>query len=55
MDVPIVQQSAIDQREHGDQVELGIPVDGIVVDEIHLRISQRIRRPTISDDYMIYL
>ncbi|RVX17056.1 Retrovirus-related Pol polyprotein from transposon TNT 1-94 [Vitis vinifera] len=25
VDVPIVQQSAIDQREHGDQVELGIP------------------------------
>ena len=55
MDVPIVQHSATNQGEHGDQVEPGIPVDGTVVDGIPLRISQRVRRPIISDDYMIYL
>ena len=54
MDVPIVQQSTTNQGEHGDQVELGIPVDDTVVDGIPLRRSQRVCRPAISDDYMIY-
>ena len=39
VDVPIVQQSTTNQGEHGDQVELGIPVDGTVVDGIPLRRS----------------
>ena len=55
VDVPIVQHSATNQGEHGDQVEPDIPVDGTVVDGIPLRISQRVRRSIISDDYMIYL
>ena len=54
MDVPIVQQSTTNQGEHGDQVEPGIPVDGTVVDGILLRISQRVRRSAILDDYMIF-
>ncbi|KAL6345742.1 hypothetical protein AAG906_017486 [Vitis piasezkii] len=41
--------------EHGDQVEPGISIDDTVVDEILLIRSQRVRRPAISDDYMIYL
>ena len=55
VDVPIVQQSATNQGEHGDQVESDIPVDDTVVDGVPLRRSQRVRRSTISDDYMIYL
>ena len=55
VDVPIVQQPTTNQGEYCDQVELNIPVDGTVVDGILLRISQRVRRPAISDDYMIYL
>ena len=55
MDVPIVKQPATCQGEHGDQVEPGILVDGTVVDGIPLRRSQRVRRPAISDYYMIYL
>ena len=39
VDVPIVQQPATNQGEHGDQVEFGIPVDDTVVDGITLRIS----------------
>ncbi|KAJ9696926.1 hypothetical protein PVL29_008922 [Vitis rotundifolia] len=55
VDVPIVQPSAINQGDHGDQVEPNIPVDGTVVDGFPLRRSQRVRKPAISDDYMIYL
>ncbi|KAL6316403.1 hypothetical protein AAG906_018106 [Vitis piasezkii] len=55
VDVPIVQQPTTNQGEHGDQVESGLPVDDIVVDEVPLRRSQRVRRPAISDDYMVYL
>ncbi|RVW81965.1 Retrovirus-related Pol polyprotein from transposon TNT 1-94 [Vitis vinifera] len=55
MDVPIVQQPATNQGEHGDQVESDLPVDDTVVNEVPLRISQRVRRPAISDDYMVYL
>ena len=55
MDVPIVQQPATNQGEHGDQVESGLPVDDTVVNEVPLRISQRVHRPAISDDYMVYL
>ncbi|RVX10693.1 Retrovirus-related Pol polyprotein from transposon TNT 1-94 [Vitis vinifera] len=55
VDVPIVQQPATNQGEHGDQVESGILVGDTVVDGIPLRISQRVRRSAISDDYMIYL
>ncbi|RVW35626.1 Copia protein [Vitis vinifera] len=55
MDVPIVQQPATNQGEHGDQVEFGIPVNDIVVDGVPLRRSQRVRKSTISNDYMIYL
>ena len=54
VDVPIIQQPATNQGEHGDQMEPDILVDGTVVDEIPLRRSQRVRRPIISDDYMIY-
>ena len=36
-------------------MELGIPIDDTVVDGIPLRRSQRVCRPAISDDYMIYL
>ncbi|RVX10368.1 Retrovirus-related Pol polyprotein from transposon TNT 1-94 [Vitis vinifera] len=43
------------QGEHGDKVESGIPVYDTVVDGVPLRRSQRVRRSTISDDYMIYL
>ncbi|KAL6322358.1 hypothetical protein AAG906_007911 [Vitis piasezkii] len=45
MDDPIVQQPATNQGEHGDQVESDLPVDDTV----------RVRRPAISDDYMVYL
>ncbi|KAL6350396.1 hypothetical protein AAG906_004347 [Vitis piasezkii] len=58
VDVPIVQQPATNQGEHGDyysKMEPGIPIDDTTVDGITLRRSQRVRRPTISDDYMIYL
>ncbi|RVW57835.1 Retrovirus-related Pol polyprotein from transposon TNT 1-94 [Vitis vinifera] len=55
VDVPIVQQPATNQGEHGDQVEFGILVGDIVVDGIPLRISQRVRRSAISDIYIIYL
>ncbi|RVX08125.1 Retrovirus-related Pol polyprotein from transposon TNT 1-94 [Vitis vinifera] len=55
MDVPIVQQPATNQGEHGDQVESDLPVDDTVVNEVPLRRSQRVRRPAISDDYMVYL
>ena len=55
VDVPIVQQPTTNQRENGDQVEPGIPVDDTIVDGITLRRSQRVRRPAISNDYMIYL
>ncbi|RVW59023.1 Retrovirus-related Pol polyprotein from transposon TNT 1-94 [Vitis vinifera] len=55
VDVPIVQQPTTNQGEHGDQVELGIPIDDTVVNGIILRRSQRVCRPAISDDYMIYL
>ncbi|RVW62328.1 Retrovirus-related Pol polyprotein from transposon TNT 1-94 [Vitis vinifera] len=55
VDVPIVQQPATNQGEHGDQVESGLPVDDTAVNEVPLRISQRVRRPAISDDYMVYL
>ncbi|KAL6327870.1 hypothetical protein AAG906_026549 [Vitis piasezkii] len=55
MDVPIVQQPATNQGEHGDQVESGLPVGDTVVNEVPLRRSQRVRRPAISDDYMVYL
>ncbi|RVW71352.1 Copia protein [Vitis vinifera] len=55
VDVPIVQQPTTNQGEHGDQVEPSIPVDDTVIDGITLRRSQRVRRPTISDDYMVYL
>ncbi|RVW24213.1 Retrovirus-related Pol polyprotein from transposon TNT 1-94 [Vitis vinifera] len=40
VDVPIVQQPATNEGEHGDQVEPDIPVDDIVVDGIPLRRSQ---------------
>ena len=54
--VHIVQQPATNQGEHGDdQVESGIPIGDTIVDGIPLRRSQRVRRPAISDDYMIYL
>nr|CAN83337.1 hypothetical protein VITISV_004574 [Vitis vinifera] len=46
---------ATNQGEHGDQMEFGLPVDDIVVDEVPLRRSQRVCRPAISDDYMVYL
>ncbi|RVW21903.1 Retrovirus-related Pol polyprotein from transposon TNT 1-94 [Vitis vinifera] len=46
---------ATNQGEHGDQVESDLPVDGTVVNEVPLRRSQRVRRPAISDDYMVYL
>ncbi|WKA10259.1 hypothetical protein VitviT2T_027839 [Vitis vinifera] len=36
-------------------MEFGLPVDDIVVDEVPLRRSQRVCRPAISDDYMVYL
>ena len=39
VDVPIVQQPATNQGEHGDQVESDIPVDDTVVDGVPLRIS----------------
>ncbi|RVW44372.1 Retrovirus-related Pol polyprotein from transposon TNT 1-94 [Vitis vinifera] len=39
VDVPIVQQPATNQGEHGDQVEPGIPVDDTIVDGIPLRRS----------------
>ena len=55
MDVPIVQQPTTNQGEYGDQVEPDIPIDGTIVDGILLRISQRVRRPAISYDYMVYL
>ncbi|RVW12961.1 Retrovirus-related Pol polyprotein from transposon TNT 1-94 [Vitis vinifera] len=55
MDVPIIQQPATNQGEHGDQVESDLPVDDTVVNEVPLRRSQRVRRPAISDDYMVYL
>ncbi|KAJ9679813.1 hypothetical protein PVL29_021660 [Vitis rotundifolia] len=55
VDIPIVQQPDTNQGEHGDQVEPDFPVDDTVVDEIALRRSQRVRKPAISDDYMIYL
>ncbi|KAL6333654.1 hypothetical protein AAG906_028839 [Vitis piasezkii] len=55
VDVPIVQQPATNQGEHGDQVESGILVGDTIVDGIPLRISKRVRRPAISNDYMIYL
>ena len=55
VDVPIVQQPTTNQGDHGDQMESSIPVDDIVVDGIPLRRSQRVRRPAISGDYMIYL
>ncbi|RVW78353.1 Retrovirus-related Pol polyprotein from transposon TNT 1-94 [Vitis vinifera] len=55
MDVPIIQQPATNQGEHGDQVEFGLPVDDTDVNEVPLRRSQRVRRPAISDDYMVYL
>ena len=56
VDVPIVQQPATNQGEHGDdQVESGIPIGDTIVDGIPLRRSQRVRRPAISNDYMIYL
>ncbi|RVW41067.1 Retrovirus-related Pol polyprotein from transposon TNT 1-94 [Vitis vinifera] len=55
VDIPIVQQPATNQGEHGDQVESGLLVDDTVVNEIPLRRSQRVRRPAISDDYMVYL
>ncbi|KAL6342702.1 hypothetical protein AAG906_013108 [Vitis piasezkii] len=55
VDVPIVQQPTTNHREHGDQVEPDIPIDDTVVDGIPLRISQRVCRLAISDDYMIYL
>ncbi|RVW32450.1 Retrovirus-related Pol polyprotein from transposon TNT 1-94 [Vitis vinifera] len=35
VDVPIVQQLATNQGEHGDQVESGLPIDDTVVDEEH--------------------
>ena len=47
VDVPIVQQPTTNQGEHGDQVESDIPVDDTVVNGVHLRRSQRVRRPTI--------
>ena len=55
VDVPIVQQQTTNQGKHSDQVEPSISVDDIVVDGIPLRKSQRVRRPAISDDYMVYL
>ena len=55
VDVPIGQQPTTNQGEHGDQVEPSIPVDDTVIDGITLRRSQRVRRPTISYDYMVYL
>ena len=54
-DVPIVQLPAINQGEHGDQMEFGIPVDDTIVDGVHLCRSQRVRRSAISDDCIIYL
>ncbi|KAJ9689270.1 hypothetical protein PVL29_014779 [Vitis rotundifolia] len=45
VDIPIVQQPDTNQGEHGDQVEPDFPVDDTV----------RVRKPAISDDYMIYL
>ena len=39
VDVPIVQEPATNQGEHGDQVEPGIPINDIVVDGIPLRRS----------------
>ena len=36
-------------------MEYDIPIDDTVVDGVPLRISQRVRRPAILDDYMIYL
>ena len=35
----------VDEQEH----------DAVVEEEIHLRRSQRMRKPTISDDYIVYL
>ena len=55
VDVPVVQQQATNQGEHGDQMESGLPADDTAVSEIPLRRSQRVRRAAISDDYMVYL
>ncbi|KAJ9675422.1 hypothetical protein PVL29_024372 [Vitis rotundifolia] len=55
VDVPIVQPLATNQGEHGDQVEPDILVDGTVIEGSPLRRSQRVHRPAILDDYMIYL
>ncbi|RVX07192.1 Retrovirus-related Pol polyprotein from transposon TNT 1-94 [Vitis vinifera] len=48
-DVPIVQLPAINQGEHGDQMEFGIPVDDTIVDGVLLRRSQRWVFKTIRD------
>ena len=39
MDVPVVQQQATNQGEHGDQMESGLPADDTAVSEIPLRRS----------------
>ena len=35
----------VDEQEH----------DAVVEEEVHLRRSQRMRKPTISDNYIVYL
>lgn len=52
MNVPIVQKPIVVGEALVDQVKHRIPIDDVIVDEVHLRRSQRIRRPAISYDYI---
>ena len=44
--------SSVDPELHHDMKPMTIEDDGI---DVQLRRSERIRRPTISDDYVVYL
>ena len=55
LNVPIIQESTIVEEQLCDKKESSIPIDDTIVDEYSLRKSQRVHKPVISYDYMIYL
>ena len=54
-EIPFGEEHVIIPFPTSHVLDVDIPIDGTIVDGILLRISQRVLRPAISDDYMVYL
>ena len=52
MGLPHIDDSSVDPELHNDMEPITVENDGT---DVQLRRSERIKRPAISDDYVIYL